>query len=44
MKTLAPIIRIVVIMGLTLALIVNYCDDLNPLDNLRARVRSLRQI
>jgi hypothetical protein len=40
-KTLAPIFRIVIIMSLTLALIVNYCDDLNPMDKLRARVCSL---
>lgn len=43
-KTLAPIFRIVIIMSLTLTLVVNYCDDLNPLDNLRARLNGVRPI
>ena len=43
-KTLAPIFRIVIIMSLTLTLVVNYCDDLNPLDNLRARLHGVRPI
>ena len=41
-KTLAPIFRIVIIMSLTLTLVVNYCDDLNPLDNLRSRLNGVR--
>jgi hypothetical protein len=34
------IIRIIILLSLTLILVVNYCDDLNPLDTLRQKVCS----
>lgn len=38
-KSVAPIVRIITIMLMTLVLIATYCDDLNPLDRLKAQVR-----
>ena len=36
-KSLAPLLRIAIIMVLTLILVVNYCDDLNPLDAMKKK-------
>ena len=40
-KSIAPVVRIMLILLLTLMLVATYCDDMNPMDSLRGRVATV---